>query len=587
VIGTKVWGVLACAAVLLGSPVVAAAKVLLVEDFTGATAAGGPGPRWKVQEESPGWMTAAVVDLGGNAVLSLQGSGVAMIGDPAWTDYTVEGDVQVFDASYGAYAAGLLFRADGAGTIYATDGYVYQGRPGEMQLEKWNSGASWQHLVDDFSHAPTPDRWQHFKVQVTGPRIQAWVDGVPTLDHVDTSGGHLHGAVGFRVWGAGAYFDNLVVTEAPPPGVLLAEDFSFGALDPRWTVNDLGLTAQVTTFQERSVLALNGTGMVTIGDLSWRDYTTEADFFVFDGSYWAWQAGILFRASPPLGNWHNTAAYTASGRPYSQQLERFANDNGWWSYLLDTSAPVAAGAWHKVKTVAAGPRFRVFFDGQLAGEVVDPAPYLQGQVGLFNYVAGTYFTNLLVRENDVRPPITVSTVEGAGAQGGWVRAPATVKLDAVDQGLAGVREIRFTVGAAPEAVAAGANAAVSLTQQGPNTLSFHGVDADLNEEAPQTVTVLVDAVAPTVAVAVSPAALVGNGKLQQVMATVSATDAGSGVASVGAVRVTNKDGLLLGTIPSGGTIQLRGAPGQRYLFTAVATDAVGNSASGAATVSVQ
>ena len=53
------------------------------------------------------------------------------------------------------------------------------------------------------------------------------------------------------------------------------------------------------------------------------------------------------------------------------------------------------------------------------------------------------------------------------------------------------------------------------------------------------------------------------------------------------IRVTDRNGVLVGTVVPGGTIQLMGTRNQRYTFTATATDAAGNVRTVTTTVSVQ
>jgi len=679
---TKLWGVLAALA-LVAAPAVGSAKVLLWEDFTSGRATGQLGARWTLVGEQPGAVTGSVVELDGNAVMRLEGTGTAIVGDPTWGDYTVDVDVNVFNSDYWAWAAGVFFRATGAGTIGTSDAFDFQGRPWGMQVEQWNNGGAWQYLGEEGAHRMVPGQWHHLTVTVTGPRIQAWIDGQPSFDVIDPSGTHLQGAVGMRLWGAGAYFDNLQVSDAQglPPGYLAIEDFSSGGLDPRWTVHDVdgygALVAEVIQFEGRNVLSMDDSGMVVMGDPAWTDYTAETEFYVWNDWYSAWMAGLQVRSTSPLGSWSNSAAYDATGRPDAAQLQRNGTNYEWWQWLINAPVPTSSRTWHTVKVVCQGATFRLFMDGELVGVTTDPVPYLSGQVGFVTYGGGAYFTNLVVRENDFAAPVTTAAASGPAGEAGWLKGPATVQLDAVDAGLAGVRELRWSVAGGAETVVAGSSATLALEADGVHDLAFRAVDRDLNAEAAQAltvkvdaaapvpatpvvsgtpgtngwyrspatitltgtdatsgvrrlhwavnggvpsfiylrsvdvpagegtttvtwtvfdlagnsaagtpVTVKVDAVAPVAKVSTSPTSIKANGKLQPVKVTASATDAGSGVASV-VVRVTNAAGALVATAAPGATVQLKGTRGERYTFTAVATDLAGNTGSKAVVVPVK
>lgn len=191
---------------LLFVPMGSSAGVLLFEDFS----SGQLSPSWTTF--SNGGVTAEVVDFNGNNVLKMTGSGVAAIGDPAWTDYIVEGDVYVFDSSYFAYAAGILFRGKGDYPNLAADAYIFQGRPRFLQLEKWTSVRRVPYPFTDYTHPFKPGEWHHFKIVCDGQHFQFYMDDVLTQDYIDPSP-HLTGQVGFRTWIAGAYFDNLLVTD--------------------------------------------------------------------------------------------------------------------------------------------------------------------------------------------------------------------------------------------------------------------------------------------------------------------------------------------------------------------------------------
>ncbi len=152
-----------------------------------------------------------VQNFNGNNVLSGGGSGVAYVNAPDWTDYTVEADLYLWDGSYPAYAFGLLFRAEGEETFSGMNAYMLQLRPYEYEIEKWTIGNGWSYIATGSGVNAQPGKWYHFKVECAGARIKAYIDDVLLVDLTDSSP-ILSGGVGMRIWGAGAYLDNIKVS---------------------------------------------------------------------------------------------------------------------------------------------------------------------------------------------------------------------------------------------------------------------------------------------------------------------------------------------------------------------------------------
>jgi hypothetical protein len=117
-------------------------------------------------------------------------------------------------------------------------------------------------------------------------------------------------------------------------------------------------------------------------------------------------------------------------------------------------------------------------------------------------------------------------------------------------------------------------------------VAFRAIDKDDNAEVARSLTVAVDATAPVIQVATTPASIKANGKAQAVKITGSAADATSGLASY-AIAVTNLAGKVVATARSfGSTVSLVGQKGQRYTVTVVALDKAGNRATATAVIPV-
>ena len=166
---------------------------------------------------------------------------------------------------------------------------------------------------------------------------------------------------------------------------------------------------------------------------------------------------------------------------------------------------------------------------------------------------------------------TVTATPAPDAVDGWHAGPVTVTLSAADAG-SGVQSISYaTTGAVltGETVVPGATAEVGVAADGVTEVTYSAVDVAGNVSSPQTLTVRIDSVAPTIQ------------GLADV--TVAAPD-GSG--AVVAYSVTAQDALT----PSP-TVTCQPPSGSRFpvgatAVTCTATDAAGNPASGGFTVTV-
>lgn len=514
-------------------PLTASAKVALFENFSTGTLSS----RWTAYSHggpSTPELTAEVVDFEGNKVLKMSGAGVVAAGDPAWTDYTVEGDVYVYDASYSAYAAGVLFRGTGQfGSSSTADAYVYQGRPGEMQLEKWINGGWWQQLTNDYAHPFTAGVWHRFKIICEGNHFQFFVDNVLTQEYTDPAAA-LAGQIGLRIWDAGAYFDNIMVTtkETLPPGVVLSEDFSEGVLDPRWDTEDQGgLGYEIVKFEGNDVLKITGSGVVAIGDPTWTDYTAEADVYIYDSWYSAYAAGLMTRVQGPLSNWYDMSAYVLEARPYYVELEKWTKSLPWQD-LRDFYTPFTANAWHHMKAVCVGPRITLYMDNVQVADYTDYMPHLTGQVGLRTYIVGAYYDNLKVTLDDVTAPTTTVAVSGTAGNNGWFISDVTASLSATDS-QSEVKEIHYTIDAGTETIVSGSAASIVISTEGVHTISYHAVDATAgnNVEAAKTLTVSIDKAAPATVAAISGTAGANGWNKSDAVVTLTAADGAAGIAA--------------------------------------------------------
>jgi hypothetical protein len=168
----------------------------------------------------------------------------------------------------------------------------------------------------------------------------------------------------------------------------------------------------------------------------------------------------------------------------------------------------------------------------------------------------------------------------------------------VNPGGSGVQSIRYQLSGAQTAaqVISSNPAQVLLTAEGTTTIAYSAIDNAGNVEATKSLVVKIDKTLPIISGMPAPDCTLSPVKHQLVtVATISATDALSGVATFAVTASSNEpdSGTGGGDAPgdiviSGGTVQLRAerAPrgdGRVYTITAKAIDLAGNTATVTAT----
>lgn len=109
---------------------------------------------------------------------------------------------------------------------------------------------------------------------------------------------------------------------------------------------------------------------------------------------------------------------------------------------------------------------------------------------------------------DVTPPVTTAAVAPPPTPFGWNNGPVLVTLSASDPGGTGVASITYAAAGAqviPTTAAPGASTTFPVSAPGITTVTFHATDLAGNDEAPRTLVVRIDELAPTIAI-VQPAA---------------------------------------------------------------------------------
>ena len=197
-------------------------RALFFDDFQDAP----PSPR------RTGWTAYGAAGPGGSGVLTLP-PGVKMIaGDPAWTDYVLEGAVMLKGDGGNA---GLVIRVNDPGPgADQMRGYYVGFDTKRLYLGKMAN--NWQPLAEyDLARLDcrvVPGVWNQVRVAAEGPRIRVWFnrmhpsadkEGGLRIDCTDTRSPVLAGNVGARAHGVEAWFDNIVVL--PIDAVAVADSF--------------------------------------------------------------------------------------------------------------------------------------------------------------------------------------------------------------------------------------------------------------------------------------------------------------------------------------------------------------------------
>ncbi|TLS49009.1 hypothetical protein FE782_27415 [Paenibacillus antri] len=133
---------------------------------------------------------------------------------------------------------------------------------------------------------------------------------------------------------------------------------------------------------------------------------------------------------------------------------------------------------------------------------------------------------------------------GEGGAGGWYAAPVQVAIAAADGG-SSVTESVYRVNEGAWAVYAGP---FVIADDGTYTVEYYSADAAGNVEGAKAVSFRIDMTAPEATLSADPGTIwPPNGKMVQVQATVEASDAGSGVASVSLVSIESNEPAEEGT----------------------------------------
>lgn len=151
--------------------------------------------------------SGAIVDDAGNNVYqhiggSYVGAVSAVAGSGSWTDYVFEVDVKKLSGTY----FNLVFRYVDQDNYYMVEG----GSSGGNQIKLWKRVAgAFSQIAPPADLVTTNGIWYYYEIQVEGPSIKVWEDGVLLFDVTD--GAHSVGKIGLGGYSSTVNFDNVLV----------------------------------------------------------------------------------------------------------------------------------------------------------------------------------------------------------------------------------------------------------------------------------------------------------------------------------------------------------------------------------------
>ncbi|MFA6980021.1 MAG: FlgD immunoglobulin-like domain containing protein [Ignavibacteriaceae bacterium] len=453
----------------LGSGISSAQTVIFTEDFESGSADAAWATYYKNEDKlvaKPMANAPKALATGGNYVGLLQdadgtytGSAVAVTGDVALKDYSIEADVYCYvNQALSAYS-GLVTYADSSKKDFykmrvdfdATNRINFSGLKSDPNtfLPVFNKDFKG---VDNVGLFPTTDGWYKLKVEVrtiNDSTVKFWcyfnnqlLTGCPierVYKGANTSGGF--GLYSFQQGAAGlaAYFDNIVVTQLapvdPPSTVIFTENFESGSADASWATyykNEDKLVAKPMANAPQALATggnyvgllqdidgtYTGSAVATAGALSLKDYSIEADVYCYVNQSLSAYSGLVVYADSSKKDFYKMRVdFDATNRINFSGLKSDPNTflpvfNKDFKGVDNVGLFPTTDGWYKVKVEVrtindSTVKFWCYFNNQLLTgcpiERVYKGANTSGGFGLYSFQQSTtglaaYFDNIVVSQ---------------------------------------------------------------------------------------------------------------------------------------------------------------------------------------------
>ncbi|MBP1993128.1 right-handed parallel beta-helix repeat-containing protein [Paenibacillus eucommiae] len=171
---------------------------LLSDNFEGSTG------RWAVQSGS--W--SVVTDSSSKKYKQTGYSGgLTTAGTDSWSNYTLASDIHISNAAAGGGFANLVFRLTDANNKY----FVFISNMHGIEIKKTIAGT--QTVLASKAHTINVGTTYRVSVEVTGNRMDMYVDGVLQLSATDPAFTFSKGKIGLETYNATVLYDNFILAE--------------------------------------------------------------------------------------------------------------------------------------------------------------------------------------------------------------------------------------------------------------------------------------------------------------------------------------------------------------------------------------
>lgn len=277
----------------------------------------------------------------------------AVAGSDGWTDYTMQGDVELTSSNVNA---GLLVRVtnpqNGADAL---SGY-FAGidASGTLFLGRENFG--WTNLYSTPMQVSI-NTWYHMTVQAVGctftvSALNVGSTGTPTtFSYTDSGCSATAGQIGVRDYNGTAAFRNISVTSGGTTNTSISPylaPFASGSV-VGWA--NYGGNWVVSPSNETYADTISGPGDKSVyGSTSWGNYTLQSDVQINSGT----QAGLIVRVSNPSVGADSLNGYYAGLNTNGTLV--LGKENGSWQQLALGNLPggTATNTWYHMTVQAIG-----------------------------------------------------------------------------------------------------------------------------------------------------------------------------------------------------------------------------------------